>query len=36
MLDLPFANKEGLMGDVVVGGHLGHSDHEMIEFSIFG
>jgi len=24
------------VGDVIVGGHLGHSDHEMIEFSIFG
>ncbi|KAF4804521.1 hypothetical protein TURU_007151 [Turdus rufiventris] len=22
--------------DVVVGGHFGHSDHEIIEFSIFG
>ena len=24
------------MGDVMVGGRLGHSDHEMIEFSILG
>ncbi|KAK4829878.1 hypothetical protein QYF61_007270 [Mycteria americana] len=32
-LDL-FTNREGLVGDVTVGGHLGHSDREMIEFSI--
>ncbi|PKU28704.1 rna-directed dna polymerase from mobile element jockey-like [Limosa lapponica baueri] len=32
-LDL-FVNKEGLVGDVMVGSHLGHSDHEMIEFLI--
>ncbi|GAB0207710.1 hypothetical protein GRJ2_003236700 [Grus japonensis] len=31
-LDMSFANREGLVGDVMVGGHLGHSDHEMIEF----
>ncbi|RMC14859.1 hypothetical protein DUI87_07035 [Hirundo rustica rustica] len=36
MLDLLFANRDGLMGDVVVGGCLGQSDHEIIEFSIFG
>ena len=36
MLDLLFANRDGLVGDVVVGGCLGHSDHEIIEFSIFG
>ncbi|GAB0209549.1 mitochondrial enolase superfamily member 1 [Grus japonensis] len=35
-LDLLFTNREGLVGDVVVGGHLGHSDHEMIEFSVLG
>ena len=35
-LDLLFVNREGLVGDVVVGGHLGHSDHEMIEFLILG
>ncbi|KAF4804122.1 hypothetical protein TURU_010492 [Turdus rufiventris] len=35
MLDLLFANRDGLLGDVEVGGHLGHSDHEIIEFSIF-
>ncbi|KAK4828567.1 hypothetical protein QYF61_027657 [Mycteria americana] len=33
-LDLLFTNREGLVGDVVVGGHLGLSDHDMIEFSI--
>ncbi|RMC03709.1 hypothetical protein DUI87_19701 [Hirundo rustica rustica] len=36
MLDLLFANRGGLVGDVVVGGQLGQSDHEIIEFSIFG
>ncbi|RMC03233.1 hypothetical protein DUI87_20427 [Hirundo rustica rustica] len=36
MLDLLFANRDGLVGDMVVGGHLRHSDHEIIEFSIFG
>jgi len=35
-LDLLFTNREGLMGDVVVGGHLGLSNHEMIEFSVLG
>ncbi|XP_051640625.1 uncharacterized protein LOC127469851 [Manacus candei] len=34
LLDLLFTNREGLVGDVVVGGRLGHSDHEIIEFSI--
>jgi len=33
-LDLLFTNREGLVGDVVVGGHLGLSDHEMTEFSV--
>ncbi|RMC22210.1 hypothetical protein DUI87_00521 [Hirundo rustica rustica] len=36
MLDLLFANRDGLVGDVMVGGRLGQSDHEIIEFSIFG
>ncbi|RMC20251.1 hypothetical protein DUI87_01097 [Hirundo rustica rustica] len=36
MLDLLFANRGGLVGDVVVGCRLGQSDHEIIEFSIFG
>ena len=36
LLDLLFANREGLVGDVVVGGRLGHSDDEMTEFSILG
>ena len=35
LLDLLFVNGEGLMGDVMVGGCLGHSDHEMVEFKIF-
>ena len=36
LLDLLFVNREGLMGDVMVGGCLGHSDHERIESKIFG
>jgi len=35
-LDLLLANRAGLVGDVMAGGHLGHSDLEMIEFSIDG
>uniref|UniRef100_A0A8B9CU89 Reverse transcriptase domain-containing protein n=1 Tax=Anser brachyrhynchus TaxID=132585 RepID=A0A8B9CU89_9AVES len=35
-LDLLFTNREGLVGDVVVGSCLGQSDHEMVEFSILG
>ncbi|RMC06534.1 hypothetical protein DUI87_15971 [Hirundo rustica rustica] len=31
MLDLLFANRDGLVGDVV-GGRLGQSDHEIIKF----
>jgi len=30
-LDLLFTNREGLVGDMVVRGHLGLSDHEMLE-----
>ena len=33
LLDLMFVNREGLVGDVKVGGCLGQSDHEMIDFS---
>ncbi|TRZ12815.1 hypothetical protein HGM15179_014306 [Zosterops borbonicus] len=36
MLDLLFTNRDGLVEDVVVGGRLGQSDHEIIEFSIIG
>ncbi|KAJ7424658.1 rna-directed dna polymerase from mobile element jockey-like [Pitangus sulphuratus] len=32
-LYLLFTNREGLVGDVMAGGGLGHSDHEMTEFS---
>jgi len=35
-LDLLFTNREGLVGDVVIGGCLGLSDHEMLEFSVHG
>jgi len=32
LLDLVLTNKEGLVEDVKVGGRLGCSDHEMVEF----
>ncbi|KAK4816014.1 hypothetical protein QYF61_011004 [Mycteria americana] len=35
-LGLLFTNREGLVSDVMVGGCLGQSDHEMIEFLIRG
>ncbi|PKU49228.1 rna-directed dna polymerase from mobile element jockey-like [Limosa lapponica baueri] len=35
-LDLLLVNREGLVGDVMVGGRLGHSNHQMIEFTILG
>ena len=35
LLGLLFVNREGLVGDVMVGACLGHSDHEMVEFKIF-
>jgi len=35
-LDLLFTNRVGLVGDVVVGGRLGLSEHEMAEFSVQG
>jgi len=33
LLDFVLTNKEGLVEDVKVGGRLGCSDHEMVEFS---
>ena len=33
-LDLLFTNREGLVGDVVVRGHLGLSDHEITELLV--
>jgi len=35
-LDLLFTNREGLVGDVVVGDRLGLSYHEMTELSVHG
>ncbi|KAK4821107.1 hypothetical protein QYF61_013445 [Mycteria americana] len=35
-LDLLFTNREGLVSHVMVGGHLGQSHHETIDFSILG
>lgn len=34
-LDPLFANREGLVGDVMFGGCLGHSNHKILEFLIF-
>lgn len=34
LLDLLFTNREGLVGHVLVGGYLKHSEHEVIKFSI--
>jgi len=34
-IGLLFVNREGLVGDAMVGGCLGHSDHEMVEFKSF-
>lgn len=36
ILDLLFVNREGLVDDVVIGGHLGYSDHEVVKLKIFG
>lgn len=37
LLDLLLVNGEGLVGEVVArDGHLGRSDHEVVEFKIFG
>ena len=36
LLDFLFVNREGLIGDIMVGVCLGHSDHEMAECKIFG
>ncbi|GAB0207049.1 ubiquitin-associated protein 1 [Grus japonensis] len=36
LLDLLLVNREGLVGEVAIGGCLGHSDHEVVEFKIFG
>lgn len=32
LLDLALTNKEGLAGDVKVGGSIAYSDHEIVEF----
>lgn len=32
LLDLLLVNREALVGEVTVGGHLGYSDHKMIVF----
>lgn len=35
LLDLIFLDRERLMGDVTVGGYLGHSDHKVVQFELF-
>lgn len=35
LLDLLLVNKEGFVEDVMVGGCLGYSGYEMVEFRIF-
>ena len=35
ILDLLFVNRGGLVGDVKVGGCLGHSDHEMLDEMLY-
>ena len=36
LLDLIFANREGLVGEVKVGDRLGQNDHGTVQFSILG
>ena len=36
VLDLLFVNREGLLGEVVIGGWLGHSDQEVVKLQIIG
>ncbi|PKU40950.1 hypothetical protein llap_8736 [Limosa lapponica baueri] len=36
LLELLFVNREGLVGDVMVGGHLAHRDQKMTAFLILG
>lgn len=36
LLDLLFVNRDNIMCEVMIGGCLGHSNHEMVEFKIFG
>lgn len=36
LLDLLFVNREDLVVELVIGGSFGHSDHEVVEFKIFG
>ena len=36
LLDLLLVSREGLVGEVAIGGRYGHSNHKVIEFKIFG
>jgi len=36
LLDLLLVKREGLAGKVALSGHLGHSNHEVVEFKTFG
>lgn len=33
-LNLLFVNRDDLVGEVMIGGCLSHSNHEMVEFKI--
>lgn len=33
---LLLVHRQGLMGEVSIDGHLGHSDQEVVEFKVFG
>lgn len=34
LLDLSLLNREGLGHEVVISGHFGHSDHEVVKFKM--
>lgn len=36
LLDSLLVNREALKGGMVIGGCLGHSDHEVVKFKTFG
>lgn len=35
LLDLLLVSGEGLVGEVMIGGYLDHSDNEVVKFKIF-
>ena len=36
LLNLLLEKREGLVGDMAIGSHLGHSDHEVVELRFYG